>query len=114
MPCRDQSADGAQCSAKPVGANSQLLVVKRANSLWKIPDSKRKWRKSAFGTALEYGRGTARTKDDAGRSGRKTMTNGSKFQRNLIAVVASLLMSSVGVGAAVAPACVAANSVRVA
>ena len=42
------------------------------------------------------------------------MTNGSKFQRNLIAVVASLLMSSVAVGAAVAPASVAANTTQVA
>ena len=42
------------------------------------------------------------------------MTNGSKFQRSLIAVVASLLMSTVAVGAAVAPASVAANTTQVA
>ena len=42
------------------------------------------------------------------------MTNGSKFQSNLIAVVASLLMSTVAVGAAVAPASVAANTTQVA
>ena len=42
------------------------------------------------------------------------MNNGSKFQRSLIAVVASLLMSTVAVGAAVAPASVAANTVQVA
>jgi hypothetical protein len=42
------------------------------------------------------------------------MTNGSKFQRNLIAVVASVLLSTVAVGAAVAPASVAANTTQVA
>ena len=42
------------------------------------------------------------------------MSDRSKFQRNLIAVVASLLMSSVAVGAAIAPAAVAANSNQVA
>ena len=41
------------------------------------------------------------------------MSDRSKFQRNLIAVVASLLMSSVAVGAAVVPATVAANSTQV-
>ena len=41
------------------------------------------------------------------------MTNGSKFQRSLIAVVASLLMSTVAVGAAVAPAAVAGPAVTV-
>jgi len=41
------------------------------------------------------------------------MSYRSKFQRNLIAVVASVLMSSVAVGAAVAPAAVAANSSQV-
>jgi hypothetical protein len=42
------------------------------------------------------------------------MTNGSKFQRSLIAVIASVLMSTVAVGAAVAPASVAANTTQVA
>jgi hypothetical protein len=42
------------------------------------------------------------------------MTNGSKFQRNLIAVIASVLLSTVAVGAAVAPASVAANTTQVA
>ena len=42
------------------------------------------------------------------------MTNYSKFQRSLIAVVASVLMSTVAVGAAVAPASVAANTTQVA
>ena len=42
------------------------------------------------------------------------MTNGSKFQRNLIAVIASVLMGTVAVGAAVAPASVAANTTQVA
>ena len=42
------------------------------------------------------------------------MSNRSKFQRNLIAIVASVLMSTVAVGAAVAPASVAANSNQVA
>lgn len=42
------------------------------------------------------------------------MSNRSKFQSNLIAVVASLLMSSVAVGAAVAPASVAANTTQAA
>jgi hypothetical protein len=42
------------------------------------------------------------------------MSNRSKFQRNLIAVFASVLMSSITVGAAVAPASVAANSSQVA
>lgn len=42
------------------------------------------------------------------------MSDRSKFQRNLIAVVASLLMSTLAVGAAVAPAAVAANSSQVA
>jgi len=41
------------------------------------------------------------------------MSDRSKFQRNLIAIVASLLLSSVAVGAAVAPAAVAANSSQV-
>ena len=41
------------------------------------------------------------------------MSDRSKFQRNLIAVFASLLMSTVAVGAAVAPAAVAANSSQV-
>jgi len=41
------------------------------------------------------------------------MSDRSKFQRNLIAIFASLLMSSVAVGAAVAPATVAANSAQV-
>ena len=41
------------------------------------------------------------------------MSDRSKFQRNLIAVFASLLMSTVAVGAAVAPAAVAANSAQV-
>ena len=53
-------------------------------------------------------------KDEAGPSGRKKMTKGSKLQRNLIAVVASVLMSTVAVGAAVAPANVAANTTQVA
>jgi hypothetical protein len=42
------------------------------------------------------------------------MSNRSKFQSNLIAVVASLLLSTVAVGAAVAPASVAANTTQVA
>ena len=41
------------------------------------------------------------------------MSGRSKFQRNLIAIIASLLMSSVAIGAAVAPAAVAANSSQV-
>ena len=41
------------------------------------------------------------------------MSDRSKFQRNLIAVVASVLLSTVAVGAAVAPAAVAANSSQV-
>lgn len=42
------------------------------------------------------------------------MSNRSKFQSNLIAVIASVLMSTVAVGAAVAPASVAANTTQVA
>ena len=42
------------------------------------------------------------------------MSNRSKFQRNLIAVVASVLLSTIAVGAAVAPASVAANTTQVA
>ena len=42
------------------------------------------------------------------------MSNRSKFQSSLIAVVASVLMSTVAVGAAVAPASVAANTSQVA
>jgi len=41
------------------------------------------------------------------------MSDRSKFQSNLIAVVATLLLSSVAVGAAVAPAAVAVNSTQV-
>ena len=42
------------------------------------------------------------------------MTNRSKFQSNLIAVIASVLMSTIAVGSAVAPASVAANTTQVA
>ncbi len=42
------------------------------------------------------------------------MSDRSKFQRSLIAVVASLLMSTVAVGAAVAPASGAAHTTQVA
>ena len=42
------------------------------------------------------------------------MSDRSKFQRNLIAVIASVLMSTVAVGAAVAPASVAANTTQAA
>ena len=42
------------------------------------------------------------------------MSDRSKFQRSLIAVIASVLMSTVAVGAAVAPASVAANTTQVA
>ena len=38
---------------------------------------------------------------------------GQKFQHQLFAVIASLLMSSIAVGAAIAPAHVAASPVRV-
>jgi len=41
------------------------------------------------------------------------MSDRSEFQRKLIAVFASLLMSSVAVGAAVAPAAVAVTSTQV-
>ena len=95
-----------------VGAISQLLVVKRANRLSKSSIQIEKWRISAFGTALEYRNGQARKwiKRDHRR---KKMSDRSKFQRNLIAVFASLLMSTVAVGAAVAPAAIAANSSQV-
>ena len=46
------------------------------------------------------------------QKGRLTMS-GSKFQRHLIAAFASLLMSSIAVGAAIAPAQVSAAKVEV-
>jgi len=46
------------------------------------------------------------------RKGRLNMS-GSKFQRHLIAAFASLLMSSIAVGAAIAPAQVSAAQVEV-
>ena len=46
------------------------------------------------------------------QKGRMKMS-GSKFQRHLIAAFASLLMSSIAVGAAIAPAQVSAANVEV-
>jgi len=46
------------------------------------------------------------------QKGRLNMS-GSKFQRHLIAAFASLLMSSIAVGAAIAPAQVSAANVEV-
>ena len=53
-----------------------------------------------------------RAKPSDPQKGRMNMS-GSKFQRHLIAAFASLLMSSIAVGAAIAPAQVSAAQVEV-
>jgi hypothetical protein len=57
-------------------------------------------------------RGIADQKWRAERKGRIQMSGQSKIMSTLIAAIASLLVSSVAVGAAVGPAHVAANSVE--
>jgi hypothetical protein len=71
------------------------------------------WRKSPIGTTLVKDRARIDgPPPDNPKKGRLNMSD-SKFHRHLIAAFASLLMSSIAVGAAVAPAQVSAANVEV-
>jgi hypothetical protein len=64
------------------------------------------WRKCWIGTGHEMG-GISQAVRAAGQKGRMKMS-GLNFKRHLIAVVGSLMMSSIAVGAAIGPSQVAA------
>ena len=102
---------GTAGSDWPVGRTSQLLVGNPANLPRDEQPARNFRRKSPIGTTIEkeWARigGLAPT---IRKKGDFTMS-GSKFQRHLIAAFASLLMSTIAVGAAVAPAQVSAATV---
>ena len=66
-----------------------------------------------FGTALEIGGSWIERWPADDPEKRENMMSGQKFSHHLFAAVAALLMSSIAVGAAVAPEQVAASSVKV-
>jgi hypothetical protein len=70
------------------------------------------WQFSAIGTLFDYHCSSAR-KQSGGRKRRVQMSSQSHFTRNLVAIAAALLMSTVAVGAAVGPASANANPVKV-
>jgi hypothetical protein len=87
-----------------VGNSANLLADKRLGDNFS--------RKSPIGTTLVRKGQDQPAKAHGSKKGDYTMS-GSKFQRHLIAAFASLLMSTIAVGAAVAPAQVSAAQVEV-
>jgi heme A synthase len=96
----------------PVGRSSQLVVGNPANLPWHERKATHFWPKSAIGTALVKSCAWIVLVIDDPQKGDWTMS-GMKFERQLIAAFAALLMSSIAIGAAVAPAQVSATPLEV-
>jgi hypothetical protein len=114
MICVPQRQARRSCSATQVGASSQLPVGKSAS----CPSPRTKFGGfpafSPFGTALEVeGHGSSGGPLMIRQKGEFQMS-GQKLSHQLFAALAALMMSSIAVGAAVAPeTAVAATSVNV-